>query len=335
MTDFLGPQNAANVVTYRPSDTRGIPGSFDSFFRDCSSPSALDGTAIQAGWLNQVTATLRALARMGGLKLDGVTKVLAEDNANDSILAQAVMHVIQRGQVVFAQDTGLTANYVVAAPNPAPVELIHGMRIGVYKNSQTNSGPVTASIGGFAGAPVTWPNGDALEANDWPASTTAILQYTGAGWTLETVPGRSVFARKIKSVTANLGSGMSLSNGVLSTVTGLTGSGNADVSLTTSYLTINKAGLYLLDLTSEVDVSYSGASNYWASMYLLRNGTSILPATMGASYYGYATSGLSCNGARSVYLAAADVLQLNVVAYASSFVAATLSLAILDVTRLD
>ena len=87
--DLFGPGSAANSVTSRPSEDRTL-GSTDTFFKPCSSPSANDGTVISDGWLNQVTAVMRALARMNGTKIDGVTPVNPDSNALDSILAQAV-----------------------------------------------------------------------------------------------------------------------------------------------------------------------------------------------------------------------------------------------------
>jgi hypothetical protein len=189
MTDIIGPMNAANSTTSRPSDTR-TPGGSDTFFRDCSSPTTQDGTAIQAAWLNQVTVFLRALARGNGLKLDNVTKVLAEDNTNDALLLQAVQYLIQRGSANYAVDTG-TANAVAFTANPAPPEIINGMQFSILKGAAANTGAVTVN-----GSPLTWADGSALIAGDWPASTVADIIKTAAGYVILSIPGPSVFSRK-------------------------------------------------------------------------------------------------------------------------------------------
>lgn len=79
--DLQGPSsNTPNVVTTQPSDTR-VFGASDTFFKDCSSPSANDGTPVSAGWLNGVLQQLRRAIR--GM---GVT----EDNADDDMLLKAI-----------------------------------------------------------------------------------------------------------------------------------------------------------------------------------------------------------------------------------------------------
>jgi len=195
MADILGPSNAPYAVTIRPPETR-TPSSGDTFFRDCTSSAAQDGTKIQAAWLNQVTATLRGQARMVGKKLDGTTLIIPEDNSNDAILADAIRHTVQRGQMSTAADTG-SANAAAVSLAPAPAELISGMRISVLKSGAANTGAVTLAVNGGAATPVVWPDGSALAAGDWPASARALLEYDSAlvSWVLLSNMGPSVFAR--------------------------------------------------------------------------------------------------------------------------------------------
>lgn len=84
MTDLLGPANAVNSVTTEPGDAR-VFGSADTFFKDCSSSTAQDGTAIGASWLNGILQQIRAFIRGAGITLD---------NTNDSMLLQAAQALI-------------------------------------------------------------------------------------------------------------------------------------------------------------------------------------------------------------------------------------------------
>jgi hypothetical protein len=193
MTDILGPMDAANSVTVRPADERTPTGS-DTFFKNCSSSAAVDGTKIGAGWLNQVSVALRALARGNGLKLDGTTKVLAEDNTNDAILLQAAQHLIQRGLTNVGYDTG-TANAASVTFSPAPAELVAGMRFWIKKYTSANTGAMTLN-----GVALNWADGSALVAGDWPASVFAEVIYNGATYGLLSVMGPSVFSRKSATI---------------------------------------------------------------------------------------------------------------------------------------
>ena len=67
MTDLLGfGSNAPNVTTTRPGDSRAL-GATDTWAKDCSSPSANDGTVVLAGWLNSILAQIRGVIRGAGI----------------------------------------------------------------------------------------------------------------------------------------------------------------------------------------------------------------------------------------------------------------------------
>lgn len=81
--DILGPANAPNAVTVRPPETR-IFGALDTFFKPCTTPGSLDGTAVQAVFLNGMLQQLRRAIRGMGV---------AEDNADNDMLLKAIQAV--------------------------------------------------------------------------------------------------------------------------------------------------------------------------------------------------------------------------------------------------
>src|SRR5262245_61186742 len=117
MSDILGPADAENSVTVRPGDTRTFA-SLDTWFEDCSSPTADDGTELQASWLNGVMAALRSLWRMNGTLADGGTKIVPEVGSDDDGLTKSVQQLFQRGKPIYAVDTGTKNNLVVALSPP-------------------------------------------------------------------------------------------------------------------------------------------------------------------------------------------------------------------------
>lgn len=77
--DLLGPATT-NAVSVRPSDTR-IFGADDTYFKNCSSPSAQDGTKLDAGWFNGILMQLRRA-------IDGMG--ITRNNADDDMLLKAI-----------------------------------------------------------------------------------------------------------------------------------------------------------------------------------------------------------------------------------------------------
>lgn len=143
--DIFGPANAPGSVTIRPGETRSF-GASDTFFKDCTSPSVDDGTEFQAGWFNQVLATLRSLARGNGLT-GASAQIVIEDNADDGIILKSVKHLMQRGQASYAVASG-TANDLAITLSPAAAEYKEGMVI-VVKITANNTGNTTANINGL------------------------------------------------------------------------------------------------------------------------------------------------------------------------------------------
>lgn len=157
MTDILGPSsNATNVVTSRPTDSR-INLAADTWFADCTSPSAQDGTEISAAWLNKIAAVLRVLTRGNGALAAG-PQVITEDDADAEVLS-SVLALIQRGKMHVATDGG-AVNALIANISPAPPELVDGMLV-VMRPVIANTGPSTLKVGDVA-HPIVSAGGGAL-----------------------------------------------------------------------------------------------------------------------------------------------------------------------------
>lgn len=68
-TTAFGPQSA-NYATIRPPTDTAVSAGVDTWMRDCSSPTAEDGTVITASFFNSIIANLRNLCRKAGVPLD-------------------------------------------------------------------------------------------------------------------------------------------------------------------------------------------------------------------------------------------------------------------------
>ncbi len=178
MTDLGGPANAPNSVTTMPADGR-IFGSLDTYFQDCSSESAQDGTQIQAAflnfWLNQLRNAIRGMG-------------IAVNNSNLNMLLEAIQAatpiVPAAGQVylAYASPTALTLS-----PRGGSCLTIDGV-------TRQLTGPITVSptnlsisgIGGQSLSPgiydvfAMW-NGSAVVLDFWPTSSGLHMTDTTPG----------------------------------------------------------------------------------------------------------------------------------------------------------
>jgi hypothetical protein len=77
MPDILGPASAANSVTTDPGESRSFGGT-DSWFKDCSNPAAVDGTALQAAFLNGLLRQFRSAIRDAGVTEDNAATMLRD-----------------------------------------------------------------------------------------------------------------------------------------------------------------------------------------------------------------------------------------------------------------
>lgn len=173
--DLFGPASAPGAVTVRPGEGRSF-GPLDSFFKDCSSPDIDDGTEFQASWFNQMTAVLRALARGNGASGAGAD-IVTQDNGDDNILLRAISHLIQRGQMSQAIDTG-TADALVAALSPTPAEYKNGMVFWIKKGASANATTTpTLNLGGLGAKTITKRDGKAVVKGDLSAGTWFAFTY--------------------------------------------------------------------------------------------------------------------------------------------------------------
>ncbi|WP_316191601.1 MULTISPECIES: hypothetical protein [unclassified Bradyrhizobium] len=191
MTDILGPSNAPNTVTARPAETR-VFGLDDTWFQDCSGPSANDGTRVMAAWLNAIIAQLRVTTRANGNLLAG-GPVVAENNS-DQMFANAIQYLIQRGQPNYADDTG-AANHLVVDLYPAPKELKKGQVV-VATVKVTNSGPSWLTLNGLGEKQIVRADGSALSFADMIGGSLQAFGWDGNRWQLlwmQRQPGAPIY----------------------------------------------------------------------------------------------------------------------------------------------
>lgn len=168
MTDLLGPANAANAVTTMPADSR-VFGAVDTYFTPCTSPTANNGTAIGAAFLNGLLQQVRAAIR---------GQNVPQDNTNPNMLLQAM----QAAAPPYAADTG-TQNALIVNVNQPGFTLAAGSVIRT-KVAYTITGPATVQV--YNGASnlgtfnLTRSDASALNPYDLVAGQMAALTYDGA-----------------------------------------------------------------------------------------------------------------------------------------------------------
>jgi hypothetical protein len=197
MTDIVGPANAINVVTTRPAESR-VFGAADTWFQDCSSATANDGTRIMAVWLNAIIAQLRNSIRINGNLIAGGA-VVSEDNA-DAMFANAMEYLIQRGQPTYGDDTG-TQNNIVVTLNPGAKEYKKGMVVvTIIKNN--NGGATVLNVNGLGNQQVVRYDGTPLQQGDLIAGSMQAFAYDGAkfqlAWQKQT-PGAPIYLQAART----------------------------------------------------------------------------------------------------------------------------------------
>lgn len=202
--DIFGPASAPNSVIVRPGETRSFSAA-DTFFKDCSSPELDDGTEVQSAWLNQMLAVLRAFARANGQTAVGAANIVVEDNADDAILIKAAQHLIQRGQVKYAVDSG-TANNMIVALTPVPAELKAGMEIRV-KAAASPTGATVLNLNSHGNKPVLKSGGLPLSGMEFLAGDIIGMVFDGFSWLLQgfSTPTTKLTANKTIYVNGAIG----------------------------------------------------------------------------------------------------------------------------------
>ena len=140
-----------------------------------------------------------------------------------------------------------------------------------------------------------------------------------------------------RAVNVTIPSNIALSNGVTATISTLAGTGNSDVTVAGSSLTINNAGLYHIDFGWGVTLWTAGLGNILANGYCYKNGSTLLQQTCWANYLPSPQAwGQVFVGGRTLHLLAGDVLTFSVYASAQAFTAASVIATdfSVDITRL-
>ncbi|SHO65806.1 hypothetical protein SAMN02745172_02453 [Pseudoxanthobacter soli DSM 19599] len=167
MTDIFGPADAAGALVARPVDGRAFPAG-DTWFGDCSSPNAADGTDIEAAWLNSIIANLRAVVRTSG--------VVTEDNS-DLMLLRGVQHLIQSAGPIYTATAG-TASAYTATLAPAPPTYA-AVRSVIIVPHVSNTGAATINFNGLGALPLTFGGVTALPAGILLAGVPTTIMISG------------------------------------------------------------------------------------------------------------------------------------------------------------
>jgi hypothetical protein len=152
MANTLGPGafGAARAVTTRPSIIPDSTGP-DTWFIDCSSPTARDGTELRAALLNAFIAQFREIRRANGRP---------EDNA-DSMAMRAIRS--QRANFVSAAGVAGTANAVTLTFDPAFASIADLLATPIrFLVEQNSTAAVTISVDGLAAQSLVFLDGTAV-----------------------------------------------------------------------------------------------------------------------------------------------------------------------------
>lgn len=123
MVDLLGPASL-NAVTVRPPEDRTI-GVDDTYWKDCTSSEAQDGTRLKAAFFNNVLMQLRRAIRGMGI---------GEDNADDDMLLKAI------------KKAGASSVAQAAASQPTHFEILTGNAVFAFTPT-TNQVVINAAQG--------------------------------------------------------------------------------------------------------------------------------------------------------------------------------------------
>lgn len=165
----FGPQGP-NYTTTRPAADPKASAGTDTWFKNCSSAGAKDGTFATADFFNVNIGNLRYLVRTAGVLLD---------DADDTMVYQAIKNIAGSG--VYAPDTGTVNHLAVALPGV--VALQEGMMV-LVKVSFTNTAPADLNVNSLGAVAIKHINSTSLIANDLVGSGLALLGYDGVNWQL-------------------------------------------------------------------------------------------------------------------------------------------------------
>lgn len=144
MTDLLGPASSG-ATTSRPADGRTF-GSADTWFQDCTSASAGDGTDILSAWLNAMLANLRGAIRGMGI---------SETANGDALLRDAIFAARLRRVAAGGSANALTA--VFSPPFKAYSTTVSFLVSSALANA---AGGMTINVDSLGATPIKMEGGD-------------------------------------------------------------------------------------------------------------------------------------------------------------------------------
>jgi hypothetical protein len=186
----FGPQGPNYTTTRPPADPKASAG-VDTFFKNCSSAGAKDGTFATADFFNVTLANLRYLVRTSGVTLD---------DATDTMVYDSIAQMIENGVSNYALDTGSPNALVVALPATITA-YTPGMLIYV-KVANTCTGPSTIRVNGMGVVPILHSDQSPMGQNDLLLAEIAELVFDGVNFQKVGTVARAQSI--VQTLTANL-----------------------------------------------------------------------------------------------------------------------------------
>lgn len=278
--DIIGPANAPNATTVRPSDTRAF-GPVDSWVKDCTSASANDGTKLQAGLVNSILALLRGLIRGNGQTASSVD-IVAQDNADDNMLLEATQHLIQRGLMKYAPDTSGAANQINVALSPALAEYKAGIEVDVLI-ANTNTGATNINVNSLGNVAAKTIMGADPDPGALPAGAMVKLKHDGSHFQIVSVLGAAAFRQPKASLSTSSVTGLSM--GVYTAVPISNVSNDSlPVTITGGNTFSLPAGTYVFVVSNSMRIVVNNQTEIAESMRLLKNGSTVIGIDFELSY---------------------------------------------------
>lgn len=145
---------------------------------------------------------------------------------DENVLTQVAQAI--RGQKMNYRAAGGSANAITVTLDPpiaSYAELISGATpLAIKSGAGANTGAMTLNVDGLGAVAVTWPDGTAMAAGDWPASTIGVVRHDGTAFRY--MAGRSptqttADQRKVAPINFIATWSASLSNSVQTQLTGV------------------------------------------------------------------------------------------------------------------
>ncbi|CAN7315099.1 hypothetical protein LJR009_001586 [Bosea sp. LjRoot9] len=288
MVDLWGPlafgslNSAASRPAYTPSNGGADP---ETFFKDCSSPSAADGTEWRSAGLNMLLVQMRSAARKSGV---------AVSNLDDNLLTRA----IRKGYGYIAAPGG-TANALTATFDPPFLSAseMTGALLWLKIVSTNTSATVNLTVDALAAYPVKRLGAAALQIGDLQAPGIYGLAFDGTQFQIVAggglalpIGGSTLKAPKLVGIMATaLAAGTSIPNATTTTVNyGTTKKNNLGTSTWNgNTLTVGAGEAGLWQVTANVEYGAGAGSSFVALG---------LTTTSGVGSYSASSSGTGGDG---------------------------------------